>query len=129
MKKILLGLLVCSSTLSFATTSKPRNPNDKPVRTQGVSIGKFETNLKLVHRFMDFVKWDANTEYEETGHKMESLLLKLVNKNIEKKWFEEVVVYSQSAEFLSQDQNTKGKDIFEAKMYAKMIINDSGLLK
>jgi len=101
-----------------------------PSTADKIGIGSFETTQILVLKFMRHVGWDEGSMYEETGLTMQNLLLKMVRTDKEaRRWLEEMNQYFESSGFLSQNEQKKQEDIFNAKVLAKMSINALGLTK
>lgn len=109
---------------STAQYSLPRLPDAPPVQEKP-GIGSFMEKQFEVLKFMDVVGWDYHSEFEETGLKMQNLLNDLVWKNQEAyEWIIEVNKYFASSEFKALPENQKESEIFEAKLWIKMAIQE-----
>lgn len=123
--------LICTTmtilTLSHASFAAdifiPKTPG------QGLSgnpgIGLFEQKQIVVITLMKNLGWDDQTQFEETGLNMRTLLQSLAQKDVEAfNWLKDLNTYFSSAEFQNQTLVAKTKEIFDAKILVKMTIKE-----
>ncbi len=77
---------------------------------------------------MNHMNLKSTDTFEETGLLMKKLIFKLVQSQPDvHNWIKDVNAYFESTDFKRQSTRLKEKDIFEARLYIKMAIQQYGL--